>query len=47
MAFGQKKKKSKKRFTVFFSLCKALSDDVCLTLKLTEISFNPFWRQPL
>ena len=48
MAFGQKKKKEKQEavFSVFLPLLKALSDDICLTLKLKN-SFNPFLRQPL
>ena len=39
--------RSQKRFSRFYSSCKALSNDISLTLKL-KTPFNPFWwRQPL
>ena len=42
----KKKEKQEAVFSVFLPLLKALSDDICLTLKLKN-SFNPFLRQPL
>ena len=39
--------RSQKRFSLFYSSSKALSNDISLTLKLWT-AFNPFWwRQPL
>ena len=39
--------RSQKRFSLFYSSSKALSNDISLTLKL-QTAFNPFWwRQPL
>ena len=39
--------RSQKRFSLFYSPSKALSNDVSLTLKL-KTAFNPYWwRQPL
>ena len=39
--------RSQKRFPLFYSSSKALSNDISLTLKLWT-AFNPFcWRQPL
>lgn len=34
--------RSQKRFSLFYSSSKALSNDISLTLKL-QTAFNPFW----